>query len=628
MTTDADSLIGQTLGSYQITALRWGDPHRQVYDAWHLALDRTACIALIDRAIFANAPNAETRFQQEVQQLATLNHPNLITIYDFGRYQEAYFLITAEAKGQHLATLLEKSLTQRLEIVSRLLSGLAAGLDAAHEHGVVHRQLTPASIFVQHNAHVTITDFGFGLDLVGESAETTRSLISDAYYLSPEQAINADEASSGSDIYALGCILFEVLAGRPPFADKDPLAVALQHVNDVPPRITAVAPELPATLDPIFQRALSKKPAQRYPSVTALTEDLQQALAAPVPRTSSMTHNLPGTSTLGPPRVQARPTGQRHLIVAAILLTGLLVLSVGVIVSLLNNNNLVAQGPDSDGSNLPPTQQSAKTIPPTMSIPGSPTPTMTPSSTPTTAFMPSPTPALQAESTATPTTQPPPLPSATTTATPLSPTSTPTPAEASQPEATPTPLSPLAALRGQILFKTDRAGRVEIYRMNPDGSDQQVLPPEQAALYNEAVRWEAFSANQNETVVVRGQGQPDLWLVNLGTGQETRLTSNGAADYDPVWSPVANQIAFVSERTGNGDLYLLSLTDSQLLRLTLNEGDYDKHPSWAQDGTQIVYWSNRGGDPNRQIWRYDLVEGTEINLSNNQFRDWDPVWVK
>jgi TolB protein len=186
----------------------------------------------------------------------------------------------------------------------------------------------------------------------------------------------------------------------------------------------------------------------------------------------------------------------------------------------------------------------------------------------------------------------------------------------------------LTALQGKILFKTDRGGRVEIYQMNADGSEQIPLEPERAYLYNEAVRWEAFSPNGQETIVVRGGGQLDLWRVNIASGSEIRITSEPAADYDPVWSPVDNQVIFVSERTGSGDLYLLNLDGDGVLRLTLNEGNFDKHPSWSLDGKKVVFWSDRGWNRNWQIWLLDLDTQESINLSNNAFEDWDPVWVK
>jgi TolB protein len=195
---------------------------------------------------------------------------------------------------------------------------------------------------------------------------------------------------------------------------------------------------------------------------------------------------------------------------------------------------------------------------------------------------------------------------------------------------TPTTEEVLEALQGKILFKTDRAGRVEIYQMNADGTEQNPLGADYAYLYNEAIRWESFSADRNQTIVVRGEGQVDLWLVDLVAGGDLRITTDGAADYDPVWSPLAgdDRIVFVSERTGRSDLYILALNGSGVRRLTNNEDDFDKHPSWSPEGRYVTYWSDQGWQKNPQIWRLDLDIGETISLSNNPFKDWDPVWVK
>lgn len=187
----------------------------------------------------------------------------------------------------------------------------------------------------------------------------------------------------------------------------------------------------------------------------------------------------------------------------------------------------------------------------------------------------------------------------------------------------------LADLRGQILFKTDRGplGATEIYRMNPDGSNQQPVP--NADLYNQAERFESYNSDRTAFITVRGEGQVDLWLIYVDPGRgELRVTTDGAADYDPVWSPVDNRIAFVSERTGKGDIYLLNLDGSGARRLTLNEDDFDKHPTWSPDGRRIAYWSDKSFRHNQQIWTIDLETGEIISLSDNPFNDWDPVWVK
>ena len=233
----------------------------------------------------------------------------------------------------------------------------------------------------------------------------------------------------------------------------------------------------------------------------------------------------------------------------------------------------------------------------------SPTPIVTPSDTPTIT----PTPTDTATATATPTDTPAPTP-----------TLTPTP-----------PVDNLADLRGKILFKTERGDRgTEFYYMNPDGSEPRPLDRPVYNLYNEAIAHERFSPNRSEQIIVRTNGQSELWRISLTGAPELRVTSHEANDYDAVWSPIDNRIVFVSERSGRTDLYILNL-DIPLdpgRRLTLTDGEFDKHPSWSPDGGYVAYWV--GSDEVRQIWVMDLETEEAINISNNPFRDWDPVWVK
>jgi TolB protein len=185
----------------------------------------------------------------------------------------------------------------------------------------------------------------------------------------------------------------------------------------------------------------------------------------------------------------------------------------------------------------------------------------------------------------------------------------------------------LTQLKDKILFKTDRSGAVEIYRMNSDGSNQRPLPRDSWSLYTQLESELPFSPDKQEQIVVRGEGQLDLWRSNLVTGQELRVTSSGRPEYDPAWSPVDNRIAYVSEQTGNGDIYMLNLDGSAVVRLTDNVEDFDKHPTWSPDGAKVAFWSDMGFNKTRQIWVIDLPSGVLTSLSDNPFNDWDPVWV-
>ena len=163
--------------------------------------------------------------------------------------------------------------------------------------------------------------------------------------------------------------------------------------------------------------------------------------------------------------------------------------------------------------------------------------------------------------------------------------------------------------------------------MEADGSNQRPIPRDSWSIYTQLEAKLSFSPNGAERVVTRGEGQLDLWRVNFVTGQELRVTSTQEAEYDAAWSPIDNRLAYVSEVTGRGDIYMLNLDGSAVTRLTDNVDDFDKHPTWSPDGMKIAFWSNMGFNKTRQIWVIDLVTKTLTSLSDNPFNDWDPVWV-
>jgi len=162
--------------------------------------------------------------------------------------------------------------------------------------------------------------------------------------------------------------------------------------------------------------------------------------------------------------------------------------------------------------------------------------------------------------------------------------------------------------------------------MNPDGSDQR--PVQNPLVYNELAPLEALSSDGSQKIVVRTEGNAELWLVSLdGKQSEWRITYTEAFDYDPVWSPVGDLIAFVSEQTGNGDIYVSTPLGFDMQRITINQDPTDKHPSWSPDGRYLVFWSNANYSL-RQLYVYDLQTGETYIVGGGPFNDWDPLWVK
>jgi Tol biopolymer transport system component len=205
--------------------------------------------------------------------------------------------------------------------------------------------------------------------------------------------------------------------------------------------------------------------------------------------------------------------------------------------------------------------------------------------------------------------------------------------------ATPTPEptpQPLSTNKGQIAFWTDREGVTQIFLMNPDGTNQRpaMLARWGATEFEELRRQEAISPDANwQVYTAAGNNRvAQIWITELSASGPTKnnkqLTSLDDVSYDPVWSPDGVSVAFVSEQTGSDDVWVIRADGTQAPRqLTQNDWEWEKHPSWSPDGQLIVYWSNK--DTGRQqIWVMNPDGSNQRNLSNNDYNDWDPIWIK
>lgn len=190
-----------------------------------------------------------------------------------------------------------------------------------------------------------------------------------------------------------------------------------------------------------------------------------------------------------------------------------------------------------------------------------------------------------------------------------------------------------AAYSGWIAFRSNRSGAEALYLMRPDGSEQQPAPAEVAALLDQLYARQQWSPDGSAQVFV--DQAPDHAGFNLflayidGVEADQRrvmLTTSNGTDYDPVWAPTGGQIAFVSNRTGNDEVWVIDVETRALQQLTHNDWEWDKHPGWSPDGGQIAFFSNRTG--RSQVWVMDGDGANQRNLSNNDYEDWDPVWIR
>ena len=226
---------------------------------------------------FARDKEFVERFRREASSAAGLQHPNVVSVYDRGTYEEGYYIAMEVVEGSSLRDLINRGLEigEAVEVTRQVLA--AAGF--AHERGIVHRDLKPMNVLIDRDGRIRVTDFGIAR--AGNSEITqTGSVMGTAQYLSPEQAQGMDVAAP-SDIYSIGIMLFEMLTGRVPFDGENAVAIAMKQVSEEPPAPSSINPQVGPALDAVVLRALAKDPAQRYATAAEMTAALDSAEADP-----------------------------------------------------------------------------------------------------------------------------------------------------------------------------------------------------------------------------------------------------------------------------------------------------------------------------------------------------------
>lgn len=258
-------------------------------------LGRTVAIKIL-RSDLARDPSFQNRFRREAQSAAALNHPAIVAVYDTGEdviteptgvVQHVPFIVMEYVEGHTVRDILRDGHAVPIEEAVEIAAGVLSALEYSHHAGIVHRDIKPANVMITPTGAVKVMDFGIAR-AVADSAATmtqTQAVIGTAQYLSPEQA-RGEQVDARSDLYSSGCLLFEMLTGRPPFIGDSPVAVAYQHVREIPPVPSSIASDVPETLDRITLKALAKERDARYSSAAEFRADLEamlrgQAVGAP-----------------------------------------------------------------------------------------------------------------------------------------------------------------------------------------------------------------------------------------------------------------------------------------------------------------------------------------------------------
>src|SRR5512132_2399223 len=265
----SDSVLGER---YRVEARIGAGGMAEVCRGFDQVLDRTVAIKVL-LPQFARDAGFVARFRREAQAAARLNQPTIVGVFDTGADGDRQYIVMEFVEGRTLADFLTSGRRPTLVQAVERTRKIAEALAAAHAQGIVHRDIKPGNVMVTRDGFVKVMDFGIARMQTDVTAPQTSSVIGTPTYLSPEQGQAVD---ARSDIYSLGCVLYELLAGRPPFTGDTPVAIAYKQVNETPVPPSAHNPEVPPQLDAVVMKCLAKNPANRYQSAEELATDLER----------------------------------------------------------------------------------------------------------------------------------------------------------------------------------------------------------------------------------------------------------------------------------------------------------------------------------------------------------------
>lgn len=574
-----DDLIGKKIGGYEIEAKLGQGGMATVYRAMQTSMNRTVALKILPRHFMRDDTYLQ-RFEREVQIITQLEHRNIIPVYDYGEYDGQPYIAMRYMPAGTVDDLLNKG-PLTLDHILKIMEQIAPALDYAHGKNVLHRDLKPSNVLLDDDGGAYLTDFGIARILGSEgqgTTITTQGVVGTPSYMSPEQA-QGHNLDGRSDVYSLGVMVFEMATGRRPFENETPYGIAVMQVTTPPPQPRTINPTIPPAVEQVILKALKKQPDNRYQTAIQLSEALRLAVERP----DSIYDTQPRPIAIRDIQAaQAAYEAQQHTV-------------------------------PSPPVPMPPVMSSA---------PG----TGIPPSMPYTA---------------------------------------PTPSQAVRPaldlqrrpylkrkrspnmwlfmiaggligcallsamvvgvivaidsflagDITPSPTVPSEGTSGE-----NSSGEVPGIADSPD--DPTAAPTDVTApigvrpmseLYDELVD----GPHQILYFAERDRNY-DIYLYDLETGQETRLTRDAAVDSYPMISPDGTRIVFQSNRDGDFDLYMMDINGSDIWSLTDNNR-FDRLPSWSPDGEWVVYSSDTRGDGTFDLYRISASGGEpELLFSNGQ----------
>ncbi|MHA6761471.1 protein kinase domain-containing protein [Streptacidiphilus sp. PAMC 29251] len=429
LSTSGLAVFGE--GRYQLTGRLGRGGMAEVFAARDVRLGRTVAIKVL-RSELAEDATARIRFTREAHSVASLNHHAVVAVYDTG--EEAHggetvpYIVMELVEGHTVRELLQGDEPPPVDQALIITAGILEALAYSHRHGIVHRDIKPANVIITNTGAVKVMDFGIARALTGATSTMTQTgmVMGTPQYLSPEQALGK-AVDHRSDLYATGCMLYELLTLRPPFTGDTPLSVVYQHVQDAPVPPSQANSRVPASLDPLVLRSLAKDPDDRFQSADEFRAHLQHALrtmhhatgptellpsaaagaaaaaamSAPTMATRALTPPMGSTQAMPPnpgsavpPRYDDRDDrgddghrSRRGLFAVIAVLVAIAAISVGVALA-MRGSSPGTPGPVTSSSVSTPAEPTTEPTTDTPTVTESPTPT----ESPTQSYSPTPSP--------------------------------------------------------------------------------------------------------------------------------------------------------------------------------------------------------------------------------------------
>jgi eukaryotic-like serine/threonine-protein kinase len=353
-------------GRYELRGLLGAGGMAEVHDGWDLRLNRAVAIKLLYPSASADA-EARRRFEAEARAAASLNHPNIVAVHDFGEHDGSPFIVMERLPGRTLGDEIAMG-PMAQHRVRAMLDDVLGALGAAHAAGVLHRDIKPGNVlFAQNGSAMKVADFGIA-KTAASALTTTGQILGTMAYMSPQRVAGAP-ASVVDDLYAVGVMAHEALSGRRPFPQENPMSLMRAILDDPPPPIEAVRSDVDPNLATVINRAMSRDERTIFPSAVEMRSALAGVVAPSRPPTKVLAQPIgPSTSYLVAPRPARRPmTRRRKLVLAAAALVGLLVATFAL-----------ALDPSSSTQPLEPVSSSTAAPPPPPPPPSSSAPSPTP----------------------------------------------------------------------------------------------------------------------------------------------------------------------------------------------------------------------------------------------------------